>query len=324
MEGNGYFMSLRNAKRYPPYEFDKMMSHNENRMDTLGKIIDQDIYNCMMADRKTPLVLTPKLILDNSNGINSIGPKNNPNTFNSQSQRIIKNPLKEISRDSFKIAPQSPNNMNQVQRQRFLDEENDIINNNKKLQNNLNNDFTKFNPEEDNNTYWKYDGLSKYNLEKKHYPRINNNESYYRNRNDEPVKLNYKESNNYMNKRYNNYPNNYNNENNNIYRSQDIPRSRSNNKYIEMRRPTPYNDGYNDNNNDKLYNNTLNNRNNNNNNYGDGTNGDFRNNRMKVFSPQNNNNKKINFNEDSKEKSDYVRRGYYNSQLNFPFDRYED
>ena len=90
-----------------------------------------------------------------------------------------------------------------------------------------------------------------------------------------------------------------------------------------MRRPTPYNDGYNDNNNDKLYNNTLNNRNNNNN-YGDGTNGDFRNNRMKVFSPQNNNNKNINFNEDSKEKSDYVIRGYYNSQLNFPFDRYED
>ena len=127
-----------------------------------------------------------------------------------------------------------------------------------------------------------------------------------------------------MNKRYNNYPNNYNNENNNIYRSQDIPRSRSNNKYIGMRRLTPYNGGYNDNNNnDKLYNYTLNNRNNNNN-YDDGTNGDFRNNRMKVFSPQNNNNKNINFNEDSKEKSDYVRRGYYNSQLNFPFDRYED
>jgi hypothetical protein len=309
MEGNGYFMPLRNAKRYTPYEFDKMMSHNENRMNHLGKIIDQDIYNCMMADRKTPLVLTPKLILDNSNGINSIAQKNNPNTFNSQSQRISKNPLQQISRDSFKIAPQSPRHMNPVQRQKFMDEENNIINNNKELQNNLNDEFTKYNPEEDNNSHWKYDGPSNYNLEKKHYPRINNNESYYRNRNDEPVKINQ----------------DYNNTINNIYRSQEIPRNRSNNNYVRMRRPTPYNDGYNDRNNDRYNNNNYNDRYNNNN-FEEPTNGDFRNNRNRAFSPQNNNynNKNNNFNEDSKEKLDYVRRGYYNSQLNFPFDRYED
>ena len=325
MEGNGYFMPLRNAKRYTPYEFDKMMSHNENRMNHLGKIIDQDIYNCMMADRKTPLVLTPKLILDNSNGINSIAPKNNPNTFNSQSQRISKNPLQQISRDSFKIAPQSPRHMNPVQRQKFMDEENNIINNNKELQNNLNDEFTKYNPEEDNNSHWKYDGPSNYNLEKKHYPRINNNESYYRNRNDEPVKINQDYNNNIYN-RNNNYPdNNYNNNINNIYRSQEIPRNRSNNNYVRMRRPTPYNDGYNDRNNDRYNNNNYNDRYNNNN-FEEPTNGDFRNNRNRAFSPQNNNynNKNNNFNEDSKEKSDYVRRGYYNSQLNFPFDRYED
>ena len=319
MEGNGYFMPLRNAKRYTPYDFDKLMSHNENRMDILGKIIDQDIINCLMADRKTPLVLTPKLILDNSNGMKSIGPKNNTNNFNSQSQTIIKNPLQKISRDSFRITPQNPRLLNPDQRKRYLNEENNIINNNKVLQNNINNDFT--NPEEQINSHWKYDGP----FERRQYPRMNNNERYYRNRNDEPVKLNYNELNNNMYNRNNNYPKNYNNGNNNIYRSQEIPRSRSNNNYVRMRRPTPYNDGYNNNNNDRFYNNTLNNRYNNEN-FGDGTNEEFRNNRLRVFSPQNNNYnyKNTNSKEDSQEKSDYISRGYYNSQLNFPYDRYDD
>ena len=126
MEGNGYFMPLRNAKRYTPFEFDKMMSKNENRMDTLGKIIDQDIYSCMMADRKTPLVLTPKLILDNSNGMNSIGPTLKSNNFNSQSQQIPKNTLRQISTESFRIL-QSPRHMNSIQRQNLMNEENTII-----------------------------------------------------------------------------------------------------------------------------------------------------------------------------------------------------
>ncbi len=319
MEGNGYFMPLRNAKRYTPYDFDKLMSQNENRMDILGKIIDQDIINCLMADRKTPLVLTPKLILDNSNGMKSIGPKNNTNNYNSQSQTIIKNPLQKISRDSFRITPQNPHLLNPDQRKRYLNEENNIINNNKVLQNNINNDFT--NPEEQINSHWKYDGP----FERRQYPRMNNNERYYRNRNDEPVKLNYNELNNNMYNRNNNYPKNYNNGNNNIYRSQEIPRSRSNNNYVRMRRPTPYNDGYNNNNNDRFYNNTLNNRYNNEN-FGDGINEDFRNNRLRVFSPQNNNYnyKNNNSKEDSQEKSDYISRGYYNSQLNFPYDRYDD
>ena len=319
MEGNGYFMPLRNAKRYTPYDFDKLMSQNENRMDILGKIIDQDIINCLMADRKTPLVLTPKLILDNSNGMKSIGPKNNTNNYNSQSQTIIKNPLQKISRDSFRITPQNPHLLNPDQRKRYLNEENNIINNNKVLQNNINNDFT--NPEEQINSHWKYDGP----FERRQYPRMNNNERYYRNRNDEPVKLNYNELNNNMYNRNNNYPKNYNNGNNNIYRSQEIPRSRSNNNYVRMRRPTPYNDGYNNNNNDRFYNNTLNNRYNNEN-FGDGINEDFRNNRLRVFSLQNNNYnyKNTNSKEDSQEKSDYISRGYYNSQLNFPYDRYDD
>ena len=317
MEGNGYFMPLRNAKRYTPYEFDKMMSHNENRMNTLGKIIDQDIYNCMMADRKTPLVLTPKLILDNSNGINSLGPRMNSNNFNSQSQRIIKNPLQQMSNDSFRL-PQSPGRMNSFQRQKLLNEENNIINNNKELQHNLNDEFTKFDPEEEiNSHHWKYDGPTGYNMERKHYPRMLNNESYFRNRNDEPVKLNHTDlNNNDIYNRNNDLPENYKNRNNNInnFRSQEISRSRSNNY---MKRPIPYKDVYNDRYNNERFNNE---------NYEETNNNDFRNNNIRAFSPDRNNYNKINdnYNENSKEKSDYVRRGYYNSQLNFPNDRYQN
>ena len=56
MEGNGYFMPLRNSRRYTPYEFDLKMSHNEDRMNRLGKIIDQDIYFTLMSRKKTPTV----------------------------------------------------------------------------------------------------------------------------------------------------------------------------------------------------------------------------------------------------------------------------
>lgn len=52
MEGNGYFMPLRNSRRYTPYEFDLKMSQNEDRMNRLGKIIDQDIYYTLMSNRK--------------------------------------------------------------------------------------------------------------------------------------------------------------------------------------------------------------------------------------------------------------------------------
>ena len=78
------------------------MSHNENRMDSLGKIIDLDIYNCMMKDRRTPLVLTPQLILDNSSNLNSIGPKISKTNFTSQSHHFLRNSLREDSNKSFK------------------------------------------------------------------------------------------------------------------------------------------------------------------------------------------------------------------------------
>ena len=307
MEGNKYFLPLKNEKRFTPYEFDNMMSRNENRMDTLGKIIDQDIYNCMMADRKTPLVLTPKLILDNGNGMNAIRPKIKTNNFNSQSQQIFKNPLREVSNESFRIL-QNPRHMNSMQRQQFINEENNMINNNKELQQNLDDQYTRIDPEQQLNSHWKYDGPSSFNLEKKHYPRMSNNESYYKN--DEPIKINHTDFNIDTYNRNENPAKYYNNQNNNTFKSQDFSRSRSNN-YMR-RRPTPYNEEYDDRN---VY---VNNRYNNNDNYDEGNNREFRNRSFRAFNTERNEDLKENKNNDV-----YTRRGNYNSQLNFPYDRYE-
>jgi hypothetical protein len=330
---NGYFMPTRNEKRYTPFEFDKMMSKNENRMDNLGKIIDSEIINYMMSSRKTPLTLTPKLILENNNAKNALGPKLNTNNLNNQSQRILRNPLQKISNESFRI-PQNSRYMNNIQRQQFINEENNMINNNKQLQNNLNDEFTKYNPEEDiSSQHWKYDGPTGYNLERKHYPRMANNGNFYRN--DEPVKINKTDFNEDL---YNRNADNYSEplyiarnrdidyNNNNNFRSQEIPRSRRNNSYMERRRPTPYNEGNNDRNYDNNgYNNGYNNIHENDryNNYNEENNMELRNRSFRAFSTRNN--EKINdkINEDEKDNASYVKRGYYNSQLNFPYDRYQ-
>ena len=283
MEGNSYFLPLRNAKRYTPYEFDKMMSHNENRMDTLGKLIDQDIYNCMMADRKTPdrstpLVLTPKLILDNSNDINTLGPKMNSNNFNFQSHNSFRNPLRQVSNESFNIS-QNPRYMNSMQRQ--------------------NNNYEQFNPEEEIKAHkWKYEGS------------LGNNNRPYRNprvlhTDDEPLKVNQ----DYFN---NDFPGQqYNNRNNNIYRSQDFSRRRRNNN--EERNPTPYDEGRNSYGNDRARED----------NFDGGNNGDYRERSLRANNPENNFGRNDNNNDNGRENLNFVRRGYYNSQLNYP-NRYED
>ena len=318
MEGNKYFLPLKNEKRYTPYEFDKLMSHNENRMDTLGKIIDLDIYNCMMKDRRTPLVLTPQLILDNSSNLNSIGPKISKNNFTSQSHHFLRNSLREDSNESFKIL-----NNSSPQRQKYINEENNMINNNKELQNTLNSKFTQFDPEREINSHWKYDRPIDYNIEKKNYPRMLNNGNYFRNRNDEPVKINRIAFNEDLYNKNENYPEpdlsrgNYNNN----FRSQDIQRNRNNNNYIEKRRPTPYDEGLNDRNN--FGNDRYNDINGYNNNYDDGNNMEMKNRNFKDSNPDNN---KLNdnYNEEKMDNSRYVRRGYYNSQLNFPNERYQN
>ena len=284
MEGNSYFLPLRNAKRYTPYEFDKMMSHNENRMDTLGKLIDQDIYNCMMANRKTPdrntpLVLTPKLILDNSNGVNTLGPKSNLNNFNSQSHNSFRTPLKKVPNESFNIS-QNPRYMNSMQKQ--------------------NNNYEQFNPEEEIKAHkWKYEGSLGYNNRPYRNPRVLHTD-------DEPLKV----SQDYFNNDF--IGQNYNNRNNNVFRSQDFSRSRRN--YNEERNPAPYDEGRNSYGNDRFVGN-------NNTNFDGGNNQDFRERSLRVNNPENNIGRNEEYNDNKN--LNFVRRGNYNSQLNYP-NRYED
>jgi len=284
MEGNSYFLPLRNAKRYTPYEFDKMMSHNENRMDTLGKLIDQDIYNCMMANRKTPdrntpLVLTPKLILDKNNGINSLGQKKNSNNFNSQSHNSFRAPLKEVPNESFNIS-QNPRYMSSIQRQ--------------------NNNYEQFNPEEEiKPNKWKYEGTLGYNNRSYGNPRVLHTD-------DEPLNKDY------FNNEFTGQ--NYNNRNNNIFRSQDFSRSRRN--YNEGRNPTPYDEGRNSFGNDRY-------GGNNNANFNGENNQDYRERSLRINNSENNIPRNEEYNDNKNENLNFFRRGNYNSQLNYP-NRYED
>ena len=299
MEGNGYLLPLRNAKRYTPYEFDRMMSKNENRMDTLGKILDTDIYNCMMADRRTPLILTPKLILDNNNGIDAIRPPSKTNNL-SQSQQILRNPLSPVLNDSFKI-PQSPHQINSIQRQKYINLENNTIRNDRYMPSN--DEFNQFEPKQEMNPQnMRYEENPRYTNEKRYFLRRTNH------RDDEPVKIN---QNDYANKNYGYPEQKYNNN----LRSQEIPINR-NNYNMERRRPTPYNEEYNDrkiNSYDAF----------NNDNYDERNKEEFKNRNLRAFSPKNNDNT-IQKNEDLNNNLSYIRRGYYNSQLNFPYDRYEN
>jgi len=310
MEGNGYFMPLRNEKRFTPYEFDNLMSRNENRMDTLGKIIDQDIYNCMMSDRKTPLVLTPKLILDNSNN-NPISQTRKGNNFNNQSQPNLKSTLREINNESFNIlrSPRSPRNINSYQSQNFRNDQTNRIDNNKDLEYNGNNDFIQYGPKELKKQSWNYDRPVESNTERRYSPRMVNNEYYPRN--NETSKINQYEFNN----RYEEYPEQkYNHINNPNYRSQAI---RNLNNNYEYRRPTPYNDRYDQRN-------FISNNRYNKDNYIDNYEENKKNDR-RIYAPT----PRDNFNQrkkdyDQNENNNYIKRGFYNSQLNFPFDRYED
>ena len=65
MEADRYYMSLRKNKNNFEKEFNKDNNYNEN--NTLENIKRPHRYNDLFDKRKTPLVLTPKLMLNNNN-----------------------------------------------------------------------------------------------------------------------------------------------------------------------------------------------------------------------------------------------------------------
>ena len=185
MEGNGYFMPLRNSRRYTPYEFDLKMSQNEDRMNRLGKIIDQDIYYTLMSNRKkTPLVSGQNYVVENNKEYKPLNQNLNSINFNIKNDTMQKNNLMEISNNSFKI-PRSPRYINSNQMRQFREPEKEFMNDegrygnynpNERYMNNMNDEQINLYPKRNNNDF------NNYNMNNQ-YPKIMDNENTLRNKN---------------------------------------------------------------------------------------------------------------------------------------------
>ena len=297
MEGNGYFMPLRNRRRYTPYEFDLKMSQNEDRMNRLGKIIDQDIYYTLMSNRKkTPSVSGQNYVVENNKEYKPLNQNLNSINFNIKNDNIQKNNLMEISNNSFKI-PRSPRYNNSNQMRQFREPEKEIMNDegrygnynpNEIYVNNMNDEQISLYPKRNNNDF------NDYNMNNQ-YPRIMDNENTLRNGGMDHFRE-YSNANVNINKRYNDYEEPRVLFNNN-FRSQEI--SKRNNI---PRSPMNYeeNEGNFVNN---RYNNSIRERIN-----------DIDLNDMRIK----NNEKNFNSSIQRKGINTINRRGFYNSQLNFP------
>ena len=270
-------MPLRNSRRYTPYEFDLKMSHNEDRMNRLGKIIDQDIYFTLMSRKKTP---------------NASGAMN----FNLKNDIMKKDNLMEISSNSFKI-PRSPLYTNPNQMRQFREQEKEDMNNegryrnynpNERFMNNQNDEQINFYQKRNNNDF------NNYNMNNQ-YPRIIDNDNNLRNKNIDRFRE-YNNDNETRNKRYNDYDQPRVLFNNN-FRSQEI--SRRNNI---PRSPINYEE-----NEGNMINNRFNNR------IRDRMN-DIDLNDMTIKNEE----RKFNPSNQRYGANNKSRRGYYNSQLNFP------
>ena len=295
MEGNGYLMNLRNWRRYTPYEFDIKMSKNEDRMNRLGKIIDQDIYFSLMPQRKKIPNSEENYVVENDKEFNPLNQNLIQNNFNYQSAINPKNNLMQISNNSFEI-PSSPNYKPETPSRFLINNEKRILDDNKIFntfgnERNINN-----RPEEQINPYQKKnEEFNEYNMERKQSPRVINNEFNPKTRN----KINYNDwenDNRNINNRYNDYEDQKEIYNNN-FRSQNIPRR---NNYNAPRSPINY-ESKEDNYKNNRYNNSF---------------------RDKMNDIDLNNiqmNKEKNY-LNTKNLGDTLnnRRRFYNSQLNFP------
>ena len=297
MEGNGYLLPLRNNRRYTPYEFDLKMSQNEERMSRLGKIIDQNIFYSLMSQRKTPSVTSgPNYVVENKKEYNPLNKNLKMKNYNLKTEITPRNNLMEVSNNSFKI-PRSPRYDNINQAKPFREQDQEMMNNDRRFGNN--NQKERF-MDEPNNNYRNSNNNIK-DLDEcnngNNYPIIMNNE-----RNNSRNNMRYEEFNDDMrsgNNRYNDFeePRRY----NNIFRSQEISKT---NNYDIPRSPMNY---------DKNEGTYMNNR--------------FKNsfrermndidlNDMTIKNEQNNYNQ--NNQRFGKIGNNRSRRGFYNSQLNFP------
>ena len=289
-------MPLRNSRRYTPYEFDLKMSHNEDRMNRLGKIIDQDIYFTLMSRKKTPNTSGENYVVENNKEYKPLNQNLNTMNFNLKNDIMKKDNLMEISSNSFKI-PRSPLYSNPNQMRQFREQEKEDMNNegryrnynpNERFMNNQNDEQINFYQKRNNNDF------NNYNMNNQ-YPRIIDNDNNLRNKNIDRFRE-YNNDNETRNKRYNDYDQPRVLFNNN-FRSQEI--SRRNNI---PRSPINYEE-----NEGNMTNNRFNNR------IRDRMN-DIDLNDMTIKNREND----YNQNNQRYGRIGNNRRGFYNSQLNFP------
>ena len=186
MEADKYYMSLRKNKYNSEKELNKNnIYNNEYNEDFLENRKRSGRYNNIFDKRKTPLILTPKLMLNNDNNNNN----------------------------SIKIEPS-----------KSIDFRNRVNNNfiNYNSQKDL---FIKMDEDDSNilTMHWKYDGPTNLNLEKKHFPKKKNIGNYFKTtpyKKSDYIQLNESDNNNlqelnpnYKNKNKNSF-NNYNIDNN--------------------------------------------------------------------------------------------------------------
>ena len=293
MEGNGYFMPLRNRKRYTPYEFDLKMSQNEERMSRLGKIIDQDIFYNLISRRKTPSVITgPNYVVENNKEYIPLNQNLKAYNFNPKKEITLKDNLVQISSNSFKI-PRSPRYDNINQTRRFMEQENEIVNNRRYGNNNINERFV----DEPINSYQnRNNNFNEYSNENQYQRMLDNENNNPRNRNNRPYNDIDLEIGN-GNQRYNDYEEQK--RFNNNFRSQEISKM---NNYNIPKSPINYeekeqnlrNNGYKNSFRERMNDIDLN---------------DMKLKNEDKYYKQNNQNY---------EKMANNRRGFYNSQLNFP------
>jgi hypothetical protein len=216
--------------------------------------------------------------------------------FNNKNDTLKKDNFVEISNNSFKI-PRSPIYNNPNQMRQYREQEKEVMNNEGRYKNyNPNERFMKNENDEQINFYEKRNNndFNNYNMNNQ-YPRIMDNENNLRNRNIERFRE-YNNDNEFRNKRYNDYEEPRVLYNNN-FRSQEIPRRNN-----IPRSPMYYEDNEGNMMNNR-YNNSIRERMN-----------DIDLNDMRIKNEE----RKFNSGNQRYGVNNNTRRGYYNSQLNFP------
>ena len=171
MESYRFYTPLKNDKSDILSKYNQNYTNDINKNDSLENRNSEDIYNNRIEKRKTPFILTPKIILNNNNRYynknqekenNSI--KININKSSDLLNRIADNKIEKIFDDKT-------NNFNDILKDEYINMDEDTVN--------------------ISTIHWKYNGPTGLNTEKKHFPTKSNIGSYFKtNQDKQPFSLN--------------------------------------------------------------------------------------------------------------------------------------